>query len=136
MPTPSDPPRLVNTKRFFMSFSAGKVDDAIHLLSPEVTYSVPGRTPLSGVCHGPEEVRGHLAKLLEFSAGTYDVLKWVDWMVGESHVAALQYLQMQGNGIVFRGHQLFLVETDHNDALSDIKVFFDNEEEANRFFSR
>ncbi len=118
-----------------MSFSTDKVDDAIHLLSPDVTYSVPGRSALSGVCHGPEEVRRHLAMLLDFTKGTYDVLKWVDWMVGETHVAGLQYLQMQRKSVIFRGHQLFLVQTDHNDALSDIKVLFEDEEEASRFFS-
>jgi ketosteroid isomerase-like protein len=135
MPAPPDPPRLANTQRFFVSFSTNKVEDAIHLLSPDVTYTVPGRSALSGVCRGPEEVRRHLAMLLEFAKGTYDVLKWVDWMMGETHVAGLQYLQMQRNGVIYRGHQLFLVETDHNDKLSDIRVLFEDEDEASRFFS-
>ena len=135
MPVPPDPPRLVNTRRFFMNFSEDKVDDVIHLLSPDVTYTVPGRSSLSGVCHGPAEVRRHLAQLFAFTKGTYDVLKWVDWLVGETHVAAFQYTQMQMNGIIYRGHQMFLVQTDHNDALSDIKVLFENEEDASRFFS-
>lgn len=118
-----------------MNFSEDKVDDVIHLLSPDVTYTVPGRSSLSGVCHGPAEVRRHLAQLFAFTKGTYDVLKWVDWLVGETHVAAFQYTQMQMNGIIYRGHQMFLVQTDHNDALSDIKVLFENEEDASRFFS-
>jgi hypothetical protein len=62
------------------------------------------------------------------------VLKWVDWMLGENHVAALQYAQLQTNERIYRGHQLFLVESDQNDALSDIKVFFEDEGAANRFF--
>ena len=86
-----------------MNFSEDKVDDVIHLLSPDVTYTVPGRSSLSGVCHGPAEVRRHLAQLFAFTKGTYDVLKWVDWLVGETHVAAFQYTQMQMNGIIYRG---------------------------------
>jgi ketosteroid isomerase-like protein len=135
MPAPPDPPRLVNTQRFFMNVSEDRIDDVIHLLSPDVTYTVPGRSSLSGVCHGPAEVRSHLAQLFAFTRGTYDVLKWVDWLVGEIHVAAYQYTQMQRNGIIYRGHQMFLVQTDHNDALSDIRVLFENEEDAGRFFS-
>jgi hypothetical protein len=135
MPATPEPPRLVNTRRFFMSYMTDKVDDVVHLLSPEVTYTVPGQSLLSGVCHGPDEVKRHLALVLEFSMGTIDVLQWVDWLVGESHVVALLYLQLQRKSARFRGHLVYLVETDHNDALTDIKVLFENEEEANRFFS-
>ncbi len=118
-----------------MSYMTDKVDDVVHLLSPEVTYTVPGRNLLSGACHGPDEVRRHMATVLEFSKGTYDVLKWADWLVGESHVVALLYVQLQNKGAKFRGHLVYLVETDRNDLLSDIKVFFEDEEEADRFFS-
>ncbi len=117
-----------------MDLSANQLDDAVHLLAPDVTYTVPGRSVMSGVYHGPAEVRQHLARLYEFSKRTYEVLKWVDWMLGESHVAALQYAQVQGHSEVYRGHHLFLIESDRNDALSDIKVFFENQEGANRFF--
>ncbi len=130
----ADPPRLVNTRRFLMSLSANELDAAVHLLSDRVTYSVPGRSSLAGVFHGPTEVRNHLERLLRYAKDTYDVLKWIDWMVGETHVAALQYAQMQGNGRIYRGHNLFLVETDADDKLSVIRVFFEDQEAATRFF--
>jgi hypothetical protein len=136
MPVPPEPPRLVNARRFLMSFTTNQLDDVVNVLSPEVTYTVPGRSALSGVFHGPEEVRQHLAALMAFSNRTFDVLKWVDWMVGESHVAALQYAQVQGHGMIYRGHHLFVVQSDHNDALVDIRVFFEDQEQANRFFTQ
>ena len=45
------------------------------------------------------------------------------------------YVQLQNKGAKFRGHLVYLVETDRDDLLSDIKVFFEDEEEADRFFS-
>ena len=118
-----------------MGYTTDKLDDVVRLLAPEVTYTVPGRNAISGVFHGRDEVKHHLASLLAFSSGTYDVLKWIDWMAGDSHVAALLSVQLQRNGVKFRGQLMYLVETDHNDALSDIRVLFEDEEDANRFFS-
>jgi hypothetical protein len=127
---------LINARRFLLSFSTPQFADAVGLLSPDVTYTVPGRNPLSGVFHGPTEVKRHLDELLEFSNGTYDVLKWVDWMVGESHVAALQYAQVQRRDSVYRGHHLYLVQSDQNDRLSEIRLFFEDQEAADRFLSQ
>jgi hypothetical protein len=135
MTEPAEPARLANTRRFLLDMMAGRLDDAITLLSPEVVYRVPGRNPLAGVFHGPTEVRKHLVKLLSDTAGTYEILKWVDWLVGASHVSALQYAQAQGGGMIYRSHHLYLVQTDDNDLLKDILVLFENQHEADRFFS-
>ena len=118
-----------------MDLTSDGLDDAVSFLSPQVIYTVPGRSPLAGVFHGPDAVRVHLAKLLRITSGTFEVLKWVDWMVGLSHVSALQYAQAQGGGIIYRGHHLYLVETDHNDLLTDIRVFFEEQLEADRFLT-
>ena len=51
-----------------MSYMTDKVNDVVHLLSPEVTYTVPGRNLLSGASPGPDEVRrphGHGPRVLE-----------------------------------------------------------------------
>ena len=125
---------MVNARRFFISFATNRVDDAIHLLPPEVTYIVPGHITISGVYHGPDEVRRHLATMLEISKGTYDVLKWVDWMAGKL-TCDPSSRQLQRHGLIYRGHQLFVVQFDDNDALSVITVYFEDQEEADRFFS-
>lgn len=129
-----DPQRLVNAREFFLSFST-HLDDAVRLLSPDVVCTVPGQNKLSGVFHGPEEVRRHLATLVEFSGGTFEVLKWMDWMVGETHITALQYAQAQREASVYRGHHLYLLESDSDDLVSDIKVFFEDQAATDRFFT-
>ena len=129
-----EPQRLINAKRFFLSYSREQVDDAIQLLSPHVVYSVPGHNPIAGVFHGPDEVRRHIVKLIDFSRGTFEVLKWIDWMIGETHIAALQYAQAQTPGRIYRGHHIYLLEFDPDDLLSVITVVFDDQAAADQFF--
>ncbi len=135
MESTPEPQRLMNARRFFLSYSSKHLDEAVELLSPHVVYSIPGRSRLSGVFHGPDEVRQHIAKLIDFSRGTFEVLKWVDWMVGESHITALQYAQAQAHGSVYRGHHIYLLEFDPDDLLSVITVFFGDQAAADRFFT-
>jgi ketosteroid isomerase-like protein len=126
--------RVVNAKKFFLSYSARELDGGLELLSPDVVYSVPGRSKLSGVFRGRDEVRRHIVKLLDFTRGTFEVLKWMEWMVGESHITVLQYAQAQAHGDIYRGHHLYLLESDAEDRLSSIKVFFEDQAAAERFF--
>jgi ketosteroid isomerase-like protein len=131
----TEPQRLLNARRFFLSYSMKQLDEAVRLLSPNVTYTVPGNSQISGVFRGPDEVRHHIIKLIELSRGTFEVLKWMDWMVGETHISALQYAQAQSHGGIYRGHHLYLLESDPDDLLSNIKVFFEDQAAADRFFS-
>ena len=107
----------------------------MRLLSPHVVFTVPGHHKLSGVFHGPDEVRSHIAMLVDYSKGTFEVLKWLDWMMGETHMTALQYAQAQNAGRIYRGHHLYLLESDSDDLLSDIKIFFEDQAAADRFFT-
>ncbi len=132
-PSP-EPAGVANARRFLLGFSSDELDEVVHLLSDDVTYTVPGHMALSGVFHGPKEVKDHLSRLRSFSLSTIDVLQWVDWLMGETHVAALQYAQIQAHGAIYRGHQLYLVEVDAHNKLSDIRVFFEDQEAAERFF--
>jgi ketosteroid isomerase-like protein len=130
-----EPQRLINARRFFLSYSREHVDDAVQLLSPDVVYSVPGHNRLSGVFHGPDEVRQHIVKLIDFSRGTFEVLKWMDWMIGETHITVLQYAQAQTRGRIYRGHHIYLLEFDPDDLLSVIEVFFEDQAAADQFFA-
>ncbi len=133
MSTP-EPQRLINARRFFLGYSRETVDDAVELLSPHVVYSVSGHSRLSGVFHGPDEVRQHIVNLIDFSRGTFEVLKWMDWMVGETHITVLQYAQAQTDGRIYRGHHMYLLEFDPDDLLTAITVFFEDQAAADRFF--
>jgi len=95
-----------------MGIATDRSADVLSLLSPTVVYAVPGEGPLSGVFRGRAEVSEHIGELFRITSGTFEVLKWVDWLVGLNHVAALQYAQAQGHGAIFRGHVVYVVETD------------------------
>jgi ketosteroid isomerase-like protein len=135
MARPPEPQRLLNAKQFLLSTSLTHGDSETSLLSPNVVYTVPGDHKLSGVFHGPDEVGRHIAALVDYSKGTFEVVRWMDWMLGETHITALQYAQAQHGGRTYRGHQLYLLESDPDDRLSDIKVFFEDQKAADRFFA-
>ncbi|MGH9096178.1 MAG: nuclear transport factor 2 family protein [Acidimicrobiales bacterium] len=134
MARPPEPQRLLNARKFFLSTAPTHLDSAVSLLSPNVVFTVPGHHKLAGVFHGPDEVRRHLSALVDHSKGSFEVLKWIDWMVGETHITALQYAQAQNAGAIYRGHHLYLLESDSDDRLSDIKIFFEDQAAADRFF--
>ena len=94
---------LANAQRFLVGLANNELDEVVHLLSDQVVYTVPGHMPISGTFRGPDQVKEHLNQLLAFSRSTFDVLKWVDWLVGETHVAVLQYAQIQAHGIRLPG---------------------------------
>jgi hypothetical protein len=136
MDQPAEPLRLTNTRRFLMDISSHRPGQVAGLLAPDVTYTVPGHSPMAGVYRGPEEVQDHIRKVLEVTSGTFQILKWIDWMVGLAHVSALQFAQAQGGGVVYRAHHLYVVETDHNDLLSTIRIYFEDQYEADSFFTQ
>jgi hypothetical protein len=79
-------------------------------------------------------VRRHISTLVDYSKGTFEVLKWVDWMVGETQIAALHCAQAQQARRIYRGHPLYLLKSDSDDLLSNIRVFFEDQAAADRFF--
>jgi ketosteroid isomerase-like protein len=135
MVSPPEPRRLINARRYFLSYSREQVNDVVHVLSPDVAYTVPGHNRFAGTFHGPDAVRQHIVELIDFSHGTFEVLKWVDWMVGETHVTALQYAQAQTEGVIYRGHHIYLLGFDQDDLLTTINVFFEDQAAADRFFA-
>jgi len=118
-----------------MGITTDNSADVLSLLSPNVVYTVPGHSPMSGVFRGPVEVFEHIGKLFRITSGTFEILKWVDWLVGLTHIAALQFAQAQGDGMIYRNHHVYLVDTDQNDLLSNIRIFFENQSEADTFFA-
>jgi len=135
VPESAEPVRLVKARRFLMGITADNAGDVLSLLSPDVVYTVPGQGPQAGVFHGPAEVYEHIRKLFSATSGTLETLKWIDWLVGLSHVAALQFAQAQGSGIIYRNHHMYVIETGEDDLLTTIRVFFEDQAEADAFFA-
>ena len=136
MATTPEPQRLVNAQAVLSElFGTSTSTKRSSYCRPTSCTRFRGTIRLSGVFHGPDEVRRHIVKLIDFSRGTFEVLKWMDWMIGDTYIAVLQYAQAQTHGRIYRGHHLYLLEFDPNDLLSVIKVFFEDQAAADRFFA-
>jgi ketosteroid isomerase-like protein len=125
----------VKAREFFMSCSMDELDKAVQVLSPDATLVVPGHSNMAGTFHGPHQIAGHVKRLFELTHGTYEVLKWDDWLLGDSHLAALLNSQAQAHGAVYRIGQVFLVRFDPHDLLDEIRIFYEDQDRADRLFS-
>jgi ketosteroid isomerase-like protein len=132
----AEPARLVNSRRFLMGITADDSGNIASLLSPEVVYTVSGHSPLAGVFQGPSEVDAHIGQLFSATSGTFEVLKTVDWLVGLTNVAVIQYAQAQAGGMIYRGHHMFVFETDRHDLLTNIWLFFEDPDGADRLLAK
>jgi len=130
-----EPAHFVNARRFLMGITTNNSADVLPLLSPDVVYTVSGHSPLAGSYHGPDEVHDHIRKLFRITAGAVEILKWVDWLVGLTHVAALQYAQAQGGGSIYRNSHMFVLESDQRGLITKIRLIFEDQDKADAFFA-
>jgi len=57
----------------YLAYAKGDIPSVLAVLSEEITWHVPGRSPLSGDYTGHEEVLGFLGKGMTLSGGTLRV---------------------------------------------------------------
>ncbi len=127
--------RIEITQQFLAHIGHGDLDQSARLLSPDATYRVMGSHPLAGVFSGKEAICQHLVQLYERTKGTFDTVKWEDWMLGENHVAALASIRVQSRGKIYKGRNLFVVRFNSEDKISEVNIFFEDAEAAERFFA-
>lgn len=109
-------------------------DQAMALLSSEVKYRVAGDHDPPWRYFGSEDVAAHLCELSERTGGTFEAIKWEDWLVGDFHVAAWADIQAQQPGRRFAGRVMFLLRFDLDDKIDEIIVLPEDPSEAARFF--
>jgi ketosteroid isomerase-like protein len=126
--------RLQTAQRFLLNIGHPNVDEAIAALSPSVAYRVPGTHRLAGTFTGREAVTRHLVELVEGTLGTFDAVKWDDWLEGSLHVAALAQIHAQKEGRLFSGRVLFLVKFDSSNLIDNVEVFVEDEQSFSYFF--
>jgi hypothetical protein len=84
-------------RRAYDVFAEGDVPSVLETLSPDITWHVPGRSPLSGDYKGHDEVLGFFGKSLELSSGTLRVA--VDEILADGErVVVLTTVSAQRNG--------------------------------------
>ena len=79
------------------AFGRGDIPTVVGLFAEEITWHVPGRSPLSGDYRGHEEVVGFFSRAMELSGGTLRVE--ADEIIGDGErVVALTTVSAERNG--------------------------------------
>jgi ketosteroid isomerase-like protein len=126
--------RMQAAQGFAMRMGHSDLDQLSQYLSPKVVYRVPGRHALAGEFEGVDKVLAHLGNLADRSGGTFNAYKFEDWLVSEQRIAAVVDIHIQQPGAILTERVLFLFGFDGSDRISEIGVFFQNEDAIERFF--
>ena len=126
--------RLEASQAFAMHIGHRDQEQAMALLSSDVSYRIAGDNSMTGSFSGSEQVAAHLCELSLTTEGTYQAIKWEDWMVGEQHVAAWADVQAERPGRRFTGRVLFLIRFDAADKIDEIIVLPEDPIATQRFF--
>ena len=83
---------------------------------------------------GQAQVADHLCDLVEKTKGSFEAVKWEDWMVGMQHVSGWAHIQAEWRGRSFAGRVLFLLRFDLDDKIDEVIVFPEDPATAGEFF--
>lgn len=136
MTSQSPSSRLQLAQRFISYIVSADVAEALPMLSPAATYHVVGLHSLAGSFSTPEDIVNHLLTLAGRTSGTLEATKWDDWLVGDLHVAGLATVQMQAEGALYSGRQVFMMRFDRADLIDKITIFFEDAAAATSFFRK
>lgn len=85
-------------RKGFEAFGRGDMDALRgEFLAPDITYHVPGRSPISGDYKGVDEVLGLFAKIFELTGGTFRA-ELHDVLANDEHGVALSPASGQREG--------------------------------------
>jgi ketosteroid isomerase-like protein len=104
-------PNIARLRRGYAAYATGDTDAIDDLLDDDITWHVPGRSPLAGDYEGKEEVYGFFLKLMELTEGTAR-LDVHDVLANDTHGVALLRNTATRNG---RSHSSNLVHVFHFD---------------------
>jgi hypothetical protein len=127
------PTRLERTQRFLTHVGRFDPSWANEMLSPRVSYQVAGHHALAGTFSGRDQVLRHLSNVMDVTGGTFDPIKWEDWLVGERHVATIADIRITADHRTFAGRMIYLLGFDDGDLIVSIRAFFEDEDAAEQF---
>jgi ketosteroid isomerase-like protein len=91
----------------FEAFAKGDMDTLRELFDPGIIYHAPGRSPLAGVYHGPDEVIGLFARLFEQSGGTFQA-DVHDILANDRHTVVLFRASAERDGASLADRQVLV----------------------------
>jgi ketosteroid isomerase-like protein len=120
-------------RRGFDAFAKGDMDTLRELLDVDIAYHVPGRSPLAGEYHGPDEVLGLFARIFELSGGTYQV-ELHDAVANDEHTVALFTARGQREGTTLDDRSV-LVSHVRDGRFTEVWLFSEDLYAVDAFFS-
>ena len=81
----------------YEAFDKGDIETVMGLYTGDIEYHVSGRSPVSGIYSGKDEVLGLFGKLMEWSGGTFRV-EALDILANDEHGVVLTFERGQRDG--------------------------------------
>lgn len=134
--SPSMNPQAEIVRRFVDAFRLGDEDHMRDELAPDVTWTVPGATPVSGTFRGPDEVVSHLRDVRERTRGTFGPFDEHsgDVAVGEVHVVVLDRYVANRDGRELDSRQAWAIEV-RGGRIAKCVVYLDDEQHFEDFWA-
>jgi hypothetical protein len=91
-------PHAALVRRAHEAFKTGDMDTVREIFDWDaIRWTLPGKSLVSGVDIGMEQVFANFGKCMELTDGTYNAVGF-DYLGGENHAVALAHLTAQRNG--------------------------------------
>ena len=98
-------PNETLVRKGYEAFSKGDVQTMGELFSPDIVWSTPGKSPLSGTRKGQEEVFAQFAQIAEMTGGNFS-LEIHDVLANDEHAVALVTTKGSREGKSIEDHQV------------------------------
>ncbi|MDQ3940758.1 MAG: nuclear transport factor 2 family protein [Actinomycetota bacterium] len=93
----ADHPNAANLRKGYEAFKKQDLDAISDLFADNITWHVPGTSPLAGDYKGKEEVFGFFMKTIELSGGTF-AIDVHDVLANDEHGVALVHVTGERSG--------------------------------------
>jgi ketosteroid isomerase-like protein len=120
-------------RRGFDAFAKGDMDTLRELFDADIDYHVPGRSPLAGDYHGPDEVLGLFARIFEVSGGTFRA-ELHDAVANDDHTVAMFTASGQREGTTLEDRNVLVVHV-RDGRLAEVWVLAEDLYAFDAFFS-
>jgi ketosteroid isomerase-like protein len=127
-------PNSALLRRAYDAFGKGDMPAVLETLSPDITWHIPGRSPLSGRYKGYDEVLGFFSKSMQLSGGTL-VVTADEILASDETVVVLATVSAQRSGRSWSSPEVHTWHVVDGKAVS-FREFQGDQQSEDEFWSR
>ncbi|MBV8993157.1 MAG: nuclear transport factor 2 family protein [Pseudonocardiales bacterium] len=120
-------------RRGYDAFADGDLATVLTILDQNITWHVPGRSPLSGDYKGHDEVKGFLTTTMELSGGTFTI-DINDILSDKERVVVLCTVAAERHGRRWSSPEVYVCRVIDN-SIVDFREFQGDQEAEDEFWS-